>query len=578
MKRFVARVLALLVLAVIVGIGAISTDSGGQSSESASITDYAAAFDVAANGELTALETLKVSFPVPRHGIFRFFDTKDPNHARNRLIPTGIAVTRDGQSEPFEIVKQEHGKIRSVKIGDANQTLSGEHTYQITYRIKGVLTPGSGGARTSFYWNLIPQGWTMPITRSRLTVHLPAAVQSLTCGIGLGAATDPCDAKQSGNDLTVTTGPLAPNTPVTAQVGLDIATPAADTRPWSSSLDPVLSQHPVLLGFVLLVALVLAGGGAALSRSTREVDPAFPLMYAPPEGIGPAQAEYLLTEKVENRTFVATMMYAAERGAVNLAQDGKAWTLTATEKTDVWSQVDPVTQETGMSLGVQAPGSSFSAAPGSVTAGKELKSALSKFDANTKGWAKTSGLMVGSGLGGGGILVLLVAGGLAVYLGAFNPLNMSVLALIPGLFAITALGVGAPGAGTRRTPAGRDLWSRVGGFKRVLSTPSAQDRFDFSGRKELYTQYLPWAVAFDCADEWAKKYRIETGEEPPSPSWLPMYAGVHAGNYVNQMVDSFDSAVSSAISSYNATQSSSSGGGGGFSGGGGGGGGGGGSW
>jgi len=54
---------------------------------------------------------------------------------------------------------------------------------------------------------------------------------------------------------------------------------------------------------------------------------------------------------------------------------------------------------------------------------------------------------------------------------------------------------------------------------------------------------------------------------------------VHTGNYVNQMVDSFDSTVSSAISSYEATQSSSSsGGGGGFSGGGGGGGGGGGSW
>ena len=134
------------------------------------------------------------------------------------------------------------------------------------------------------------------------------------------------------------------------------------------------------------------------------------------------------------------------------------------------------------------------------------------------------------------------------------------------------------GAGTKRTPAGRDLWSRVGGFRRILSTPSAQDRFDFAGRKDLYTAYLPWAVAFDCADEWAKKYRVETGEEPPAPTWFPAYYGAHTGNYVSQMVDSFDSTVSSAISSYEATQSSSSGGGGGFSGGGGGGGGGGGSW
>lgn len=134
------------------------------------------------------------------------------------------------------------------------------------------------------------------------------------------------------------------------------------------------------------------------------------------------------------------------------------------------------------------------------------------------------------------------------------------------------------GAGTKRTGPGRDLWSRLGGFRRILSTPSSIARFDFSGRKELYTAYLPWAVAFGCAEEWAKKYRVETGEEPPVPAYFGGYTGAHTGNYVSSMVGSFDSAVSSAISSYEATQRSSSSGGGGFSGGGGGGGGGGGSW
>ena len=187
-------------------------------------------------------------------------------------------------------------------------------------------------------------------------------------------------------------------------------------------------------------------------------------------------------------------------------------------------------------------------------------------------------MMVLSGLGGFGCFVLLAVWGLTIWLGAWNPFHLSVLALIPGAFAVFGLGVGLSGAGTKRTPAGRDLWSRVGGFKRILSTPSSVDRFDFSGRKELYTAYLPWAVAFDCADEWAKKYRVETGEEPPVPVYFAGYSGAHTGNYVSQMVSSFDSAVSSAISSYNATQTSSSSGGGGCSGGGGGGGGGRGSW
>jgi uncharacterized membrane protein len=115
----------------------------------------------------------------------------------------------------------------------------------------------------------------------------------------------------------------------------------------------------------------------------------------------------------------------------------------------------------------------------------------------------------------------------------------------------------------------------------MLSTPSSKERFDFSGRKELYTAYIPWAVALDCAKEWAAKYRTEMGEEPPVPSYFgSAYAGAHTADYVNSMVSDFNSTVDSAISSYNATQSSSSsgGGGGGSSGGGGGGGGGGGSW
>ena len=115
---------------------------------------------------------------------------------------------------------------------------------------------------------------------------------------------------------------------------------------------------------------------------------------------------------------------------------------------------------------------------------------------------------------------------------------MTIVGLIPGAFAVFGVSLAAPGAGTRRTRTGRDLWSRAGGFKRILSTPSAQDRFDFSGRQELYTAYIPWAVAFGCADEWAEKYRTEMATEPPVPSYFgSAYAGAYAGSAVSSMVD-----------------------------------------
>ncbi|HET6166284.1 MAG TPA: DUF2207 domain-containing protein [Marmoricola sp.] len=579
MKKVAGAILGLVVLGVIVMIGAIEWPDSTSASETSTVRDYTASFTVGADGGMDVVETLTVDFPVSRHGIFRFFDTRDNPGSDTRVIPKDVTITRDGAPEPYERLTQKHGRFITLKIGSAATTFDGEHVYRISYRLEGVLAKGTNGSTTQFYWDLVPPGWQMPITQARLTVHLPAPAQDFQCAVGVDA-TSGCTADGEGTDtLTVLAENLAPNTPVTVKTGLDIPTPAQrDSVPWPGWLDPVLGRHPVGLGVVVGLAALAGLSGFALTRSTHEKTPAYPLMYAPPDGVGPAQAAYILTEKVEDTAYIATMMYAAEKGAVTLEQDGNKWTITGTGDEGAWGKVDGVTQLTGQGLGVVGSGETFTASPKSATSGEKLKHELSEFRANTKGWALTSGLMSNSGLGGFGCFVLLAVWALTIWLGAFNPFDMSAIALIPGAFAVFGLGVGMSGAGTKRTPTGRDLWSRVGGFRRILSTPSSVDRFDFSGRKELYTAYLPWAVAFDCADEWAKKYRIETGEEPPAPAYFVGYSGAHTGNYVSQMVNSFDSAVSSAISSYNATQTSSSGGGGGFSGGGGGGGGGGGSW
>jgi uncharacterized membrane protein len=354
-----------------------------------------------------------------------------------------------------------------------------------------------------------------------------------------------------------------------------MAAPERDRLPWPQRFDPVLGSSEIVLILLLAIAAFAGLMGELTARGTREPKPAYPLMYAPPDGIGPAEAKYLFTESIGKEAFVASIMQTAEKGATTL-DHSDGWTITDTGQAAAWQQLDPVSAYAAQVLGV--PGGSFTADT-SVSAGKKLKGALSKFDDSVRGWARQNGLMTAAGLGSfGGILVILAIL-LTLFLGFVNPLGLSVIALIPGLFAVFAIELLRPGAGTKRTAAGRELWSRIGGFRRVLATPSSEDRFDFSGRKELYTAYIPWAVAFGCADEWAKKYRTEMGAEPPVPAYFAgYYAGDHTGNYVNQMVGDFSSTVASSISAYQATQSHSSGGGGGFSGGGGGGGGGGGSW
>jgi uncharacterized membrane protein YgcG len=580
MKRLAVTLAGLVVLAIAVLWPTVQFGTGGPAdTDTTTITDYVADFTVADNGDLAVTETLTVDFPDgSKHGIFRFWDRSDPSAPHARRDPRDISVTMDGSPEEFDRTTQSGGRYVVARIGDPDVTLfPGNHTYTISYRIDGVLEPGTDGAQTQFYWNLIPGGWAQEIDKADLTVHLPAKVTSVSCAEGVGA-TGGCSVRGSGTrNLEVVTGRLDPRTPVTIKAGLPIATPPTTSIPWTTRFDPVLGDSVPALVIILLLAAVAGAVGLVVAHSTHERKPAFPLQYAPPDGLGPAEAMYVVTEQVDNKAFVASLLWAAQQGAIDLKRDGDAWTITDKGGAEGWAKVDPVTASVAPLLG--GAGGQFQAKRGDVTSGKTLQARISAFEAETRDWGRTNGYLARAGLGSAGTLLVIAAGIGVLGLGIFNWAGMSVLALVPGAFAVAALPLLLPTAATKRTATGRDLWSRLGGFRRVLSTPSSKERFDFSGRQELYTAYIPWAVAFGCADEWAKKYRTEVGTEPPIPAYFGgLYAGDHTGNYVSQMVGDFSSAVSSSISAYEATQSHSSGGGGGFSGGGGGGGGGGGSW
>jgi Predicted membrane protein (DUF2207) len=582
MKRLAITLAGLVVLAIAVLWPTVQFGTGGPAdSDPTVITRYLADFRVADNGDLTVVETLTVHFPdYSKHGIFRFWDRDDPSAPHARREPRDISVKMDGSPEPFDRSTQSGGRYVVARIGNPDVTLiPGNHTYRISYRIDGVLEPGTDGAQTQFYWNLIPGGWAQEIDKADLTVHLPAAAGPIQCAVGVGR-TRGCDrvVSEGTRTLTVSTGPLAPRTPVTLKAGLPIATPPAGTSvPWSGRFDPVLGDSVPLLVVVLLLAAVSGAVGLVVAHSAHERKPAFPLQYAPPDGLGPAEAMYVVTETVDNRAFVASLLWAAQQGAIDLKRDGDTWTITDKSGADGWTKLDPSTAAIAPLLG--GPGGQFQTKHGDVTSGKTLQSRISAFESETRAWGRTNGYLARAGLGAFGTLLVIGAGLGVLGLSIFNWLGMSITGVVPGAFAVAALPLLLPTSATKRTAAGRDLWSRLGGFRRVLSTPSSKERFDFSGRQELYTAYIPWAVAFGCADEWAKKYRTEVGTEPPVPAYFGgLYYGDLTGNYVNQMVGDFSSTVSSSISAYEATQSHSSGGGGGFSGGGGGGGGGGGSW
>ena len=606
MKRVLLSigVLVLTLIGLLWPAVSMPTRGGAAADDPVVVTDYRTEYTVDRNGTLTASETLATRFPSGRHGIFRYWDLVDTTDSGVRLEPKDIEVTMDGSDVPFELSWESRGRFRVARIGDADSYVSpGIHTYRIEYRVEGVLADGGdpvgesgsaswGGAGTSrLIWRVVPDGWDMRIMRSTNTVNLPAEPTAFSCAAGDG--TECTVSAPSPTTRVVTTGVLDPRTGVATRADLPMAAPERTTLPWSIESDRILGTSvPVLVTLLVLAAIGFVVGLLWALRS-RERSPLLPVMYGPPDDpttagrvLSPVQTYYVAYEKMPKHALVATLFHLAEQGAVALSRDDSGtWTVTSKMTPDRLAALDPAAGAVVSALGLGQAGAVF-AADRSVSAGSRLSTATTALSTSVSVWGVTSQTIKHSPfekLGRIAVLAAMVCAAVAMIL-----LPATVMGLPFAAFAVGGAGLFVSGVGTRRTRLGREVWSRAGGFERLLSTPSNLDRLDFSADKELFTSFIPYAIAFDCADAWAAKYRHATGQEPPEPSWfgpgLYMYgsAGLMGGSGGMSAIDGFEQSLSSSISAYTASQSSSSGGGfgggGGGFGGGGGGGGGGGSW
>jgi hypothetical protein len=574
-RRAAAWLLRLVVVAAVAAVALLPPLSSLEepAAETARVVDYTAAFDLAADGVLSAAETVVVDLPAGKRGIFRVFDIADPRRDGVDHPVDVVAVRRDGTDEPSVWIPSARGTA-TLRIGDPSVYLDpGVHTYELRWITLDALEPDPGDDdRVVWWWDVVGSGWRMPIESVTVDAALPAPLAGpVECVQGDDT---PCDATVVDGRLRLTTGPLAPSTPVTVRVGFD-----------ADALPPPPAGWPVAPALVAglsagAVAFVL---GLLLSRATREVAPGFPVLFEPPEQAYPALGARVLEEEHGADDLQATLLDLGERGVVRLDGDTDRWTVRL-ERDALAAGLRPVEVGVLGSLGLRSAGDALTVTPRSTAAGARVAEARSRLrsgvDDDAAAFLDRSGVGSLARLVGAGATLGVV--GLTV-LYEFSDTGWRSWPLLGALAGLSLALVGAaldPGASTRRTGPGRDLWSRTGGFARFLTTDSAESRFDAAAHLDWYPRYLPWAVALGSADAWARRFEAQglpvTADSVPYLSWH----GPGAVFSASRLGDSFNSTIVAASAAYAASQASSSsgGGGGGFSGGSGGGGGGGGSW
>jgi uncharacterized protein (TIGR04222 family) len=556
--------------------------------------------EIDSDGTLSILEALDVDFRgLSKHGIFRdipyVLDFDTTNNREYAITLTGV-TSADGR--PHRVKESDVGADRRFQIGDPDKEISGKQTYRIAYRVGGALNGFPD--HDELYWNATGV-WPVAMAAASVVVRVPAgSVQKLDCFQGPKGSTERCSSSAARDQaIFKATRSLAADEQMTVVVALR---KGAVAEP-----HPLLVRKPrgvleffeltPFVGAVTVFGILVAVGGIGylwweIGRDRHSIalhtqgpgapEERVPLFgarpvgveFEPPDRIRPGQMGLLVDERVDTLDVTATIVDLAVRGYLSIRELPKeGWF----GKKD-WQLVrlmDPDSKLLEYERIVFA--GLFEAGPSQTLSGLKNKfyddlgrarKALYK-DAVERGWFPRNPNSVRVMSRAAGILAVVAGVGLMILLGQQSGDGLLGLPVLVGGALLAIIARAMP----RRTALGREMMRRTLGFAKYMKTAETEQQA-FAERANIFTAYLPYAVAFKCVDRWARAFQ-DIDMQAATATW---YAGSTAFD-----PGAFSSTVSSLSSSMSSALASTPGGSGGsgFSGGssgGGGGGGGGGSW
>ncbi|MCL1841192.1 MAG: DUF2207 domain-containing protein [Propionibacteriaceae bacterium] len=580
-----------------------------------------ATYTVGADGVVHVQETLVYRFGSSDagHGIYRDLTTREPwGDTDEDAVYTisNITVSSPDASAQFTTATRGAGtrtqELR-IQVGSSSQRVTTPTaTYLLSYDLAGALR--TSGSYDELYWNVVPSG--VAVRDIAVTVSVPGGVRQVACYNGSSGSRDACSSAQIGADGTATYTVASKSSgsivTIAAMIGSGLVSDnvpnlqprASAPNPWTLAIvgAEVLVAALVCVLFIRLrcrdrrfagvaPGVVPEASDAPVAEDDR---PTIPVAFAPP-ALPVAMGGLLQDGSVDVRDTTATLVSLAVRGAIQLRQGkGKA------EKAPVFGTlVDPTVEMTAYEARVLRDifgkrGKKYDDDPLPVGAEQKLSKPGKLIKAHkhlvegvrkqaeqdgfyahmpTNGAPSTAGV-VGISLiwfGIGCVVWLVIA---AVSGDFLARLASPVLALAVGLplFAVLALIVcGLMAMRGRRSALGRARTDQIVGFRRYLATAEA-DQLEFEEGQDIFSQYLPWAIAFGVAERWTKvcQQLVDQGRLTMNPTW---YAGDMVAFHSFVMASAWSQVSAGAVSASSGGGGSAFSGGGGFAGGGGGGGG-----
>jgi uncharacterized membrane protein YgcG len=310
------------------------------------ITSYDTSIDIQRDGSILVNEKITYDFGAnERHGIFRKIPVRFRYNSRyDRIYPLEVqSVYSPDAPDQYDVTND--GPYAVIKIGDPDQTVTGQHEYMISYLVRGSLNAFAD--HDELYWNAVGDQWDVPIDKATVRVTAPVPLTRVRCFSGPAGSTSSCTARldvANGVEFgQVALGPQEGMTVVAAiPKGVVVPAPLPILKErWS--LQRAFALTPASAGasggllavLAVLVALVLVRGrDRRYSRSAARVvagtpvqaDEAVPLSShdepamesAPPMDVRPGQAGTLLDGVANPRDVTGTIVDLAVRGYLRM--------------------------------------------------------------------------------------------------------------------------------------------------------------------------------------------------------------------------------------------------------------------
>ena len=565
------------------------------------------------------VETIKVNYDSPRHGIYRYIPMTDMDG--NTALKVDSMWVDDWDYETYE-----EDSCKVFKIGSGDVTVTGPQTFRFGYRIRMYDDMDTSG--DLLYVDLLPTDWETAIKASTITVKLPKpvdeeSIELYASGYGSSETVDNVfwSYDEDSNSDTIEGRRLEKGIGITMMINLPEGYWVGQmNREW---------MKPAVMGILIGAALLLGILWLLFGRDKKIIPT---VEFYPPEGLTPAEVGFIIDGTVDKKDLVSLIIYYADKGYLSIDQyDKKKFRLTKLKDIDPEEKLFARTLfnglfKTGDTVGLDELGEEFGDAYLSsyesltglyskkknrqitlksqvlsvlgivITAMAAVLTAAFAAEYNQDGGVLSfigiffpailaviftvillvmdskkyiggkTGKLVGSAvmwLIDGAVLVL---GGICVgrsFENSLTGLMFTVCIIAAQFFTVNMM---------QRTPRSIELMGKILGLKNFIQTAEL-DRINalVEENPSYYYDVLPYAFVMGLTDKWAKNFENITIQSPDWYNSYDMSDRMFDAWMFSHVMNNFGSAVSSSVHIPINT------GGGGFSGGGFGGGGGG-SW